>query len=55
MIELPIAIKVSPLEFLDTVDKNKTEWVDEIDITFTSDLQNMTFCTLYNPTEINAL
>ena len=43
MIVLPIVIGVSPLDFLDTVDKDITEDVDKIDITTTSDLRDMTF------------
>ena len=43
MIELPIAIKVSPIDFLDTLDRNITEDVDEIDIIFASDLDDFTF------------
>ena len=43
MIELPKVMRVSPLDFLDTVDENKTEVFDGIDIKFTSDLKDMTF------------
>ena len=43
MIELPIVIRVSPIDFQDTFDKNITEEVDEIDILFTSDLDDITF------------
>ena len=43
MIELPIVKKVSPIDFLDTVDESITEGVDEIDIKFTSDLHDITF------------
>ena len=43
MIDSPIAMRVSPLDFLDTIDKNITEEVDEIDIIFTSDLDDITF------------
>ena len=43
MIELPIVIRVSPLEFLDTVDRNINNEVDEINIIFISDLKDMTF------------
>ena len=43
MIELPIVIRVSPIDFLDTVDKSITEGVDEIDIIFTSDPHDITF------------
>ena len=43
MIELPIVIRVSPIDFLDTLDKNTTEKVDEIDIIILSDLDDITF------------
>ena len=43
LIDLPIVIRVSPLDFLDTVENNTTEEVDEIDIIFTSDLNDSTF------------
>ena len=42
-IELPIVLRVSALEFLDTVDKNITEEVDKIDIIFIFDLNDITF------------
>ena len=41
MIELPIVIRVSPLDFLDTLDRKINNEVDEINIIFISDL--MTF------------
>ena len=43
MIELLIVVRVLPLDFLDTVDKNITEEVEEINIIFTSDFKDMTF------------
>ena len=42
-IDLPIVIRVSALDFPDTVDKNITEEVDEINIIFISDLNDITF------------
>ena len=43
MIELPIVIRVSPLDFLDTFDRNIKDEVDEIVMIFVSDLKDMTF------------
>ena len=43
MIELPIVTRVSPLDFIDTVDKNRTAEVDEIIRIFISELKDMTF------------
>ena len=43
MIEISIVIRVSPLDFLETVHYNIIEEVGEINITFTSDLKDMTF------------
>ena len=43
MIELPIVLRVSPLDFLDTFDKNKNNEVDGINIILISDLKNITF------------
>ena len=43
MVELPIVIKVSPVDFLHTVDKDITGEVDEIDKIFTSNVKDMTF------------
>ena len=43
MIELPLVIRVPPLDFLDNFDKNITEQAVEINIIFKSDLQNMKF------------
>ena len=43
MIELPIVLRASPIDFLDTIDKNIIEEIDEIDIIFTSDLHDITF------------
>ena len=43
MIELPIVERVSPLDFLDTFDKNINDEVDEINILIVSDLRDMTF------------
>ena len=43
MIELPIVVRLSPLDFIDTFDRNINNEVDEINITFTSDLEDMTF------------
>ena len=42
MIELPIVIRVSPLDFLDTFDRNINNEVDDINIIFVSDLKDMT-------------
>ena len=46
MIELPIAVRVSPLDFLDTVDMIINNEVDEINIIFISDLKDMA-CSQY--------
>ena len=43
MIELPIVVKVSPLDFLDTFDKNINNEVDEMNIFFISNLKDITF------------
>ena len=43
MVELPIVIKVSPLDFLDTFGGNINLKVNEIDIIHTTDLKDMTF------------
>ena len=43
MIELPIVIRVSPLEFVDTFIRNINNEVDEINIIFISDLKDLTF------------
>ena len=43
MIELPIVVRVSPLDFLDTFDGNINNEVDEINIIFISDLDDITF------------
>ena len=43
MVELPIVIRVSPLDFLDTFDRNINNEVDEIDIIIISDLKDFTF------------
>ena len=43
MSELPIVIRVSPFDFLDTFDGNINNEVDEIDIIFISDLDDTTF------------
>ena len=43
MIELPIVIRMSPLDFLDTFDRNIYNEVDEIKIIFISDLDDITF------------
>ena len=48
MIDLPIVIRVSPLDFLDFVDKKITGEVGEIDIIFTSDHKDMTFLLYMN-------
>ena len=41
MIELPINVKVSPLDFLDPFDRNINHEVDEINIIFISDLKDI--------------
>ena len=41
--ELPLVIRVSPLVFPDTFDRNVTNEVDEINIKFISDLKDLTF------------
>ena len=43
MIELAIVIRVSPLDFLDTFDRNINNEVDEKNIILLSDLKDMTF------------
>ena len=43
MVELPLVIRVSPLDFLDTFDRNIKNEVDEINMKFISDLKDMTF------------
>ena len=43
MIELPIVIRVSPLDFLDSFDRNINNQVDEINLIFISDLDDITF------------
>ena len=43
MIEIPIEVRVTPLGFLDTFDRNIKDEVDEIDILFISDLKDMAF------------
>ena len=43
MIELPIAVRVTPLDFVDKFDRNMNYEVYEIDIFFISDLEDMTF------------
>ena len=43
MVELPIVIRVSLLDFLDTFGRNINNEGNEIDIIFTSDLKDMTF------------
>ena len=43
MIELPIVVTVSPLDFLDTLDRNLNNEVDKIKILFISDLKDITF------------
>ena len=43
MVELPIVVRVSALDFLDTVDRNINDEDDEIDIVFIFDLKDMTF------------
>ena len=42
MIELPIAVRVSPIVFLDTFDKNINDEVVEINIKFISDFKDTT-------------
>ena len=42
MIELPIVIRVSPLDFLDTFDRNINNEVDDINLIFVADLKDMT-------------
>ena len=42
-IELPLAITVSPIDFLKTFDKNINNEADEIKIMFISDLKDTTF------------
>ena len=43
MIELPIELRVSPLDFLVTFDRNINNGVDEINIIFISDFDDITF------------
>ena len=43
LIELPIVVRVSPLGFLDTSDRNIDNEFDEIKILFITDLKNITF------------
>ena len=43
LIEMPIVVRVSPLEFLDTFDRNINNKVDEINILFVSALKDITF------------
>ena len=43
MVELPIVKRVSLLDFLVTFDKKINDEVDEINITFVSDLRDITF------------
>ena len=43
MIELPIVIRVSPFDFLDTFGRNINNEVDEINIVFISNLVDITF------------
>ena len=43
MIELSIVVKVSPLDLLDTFDRNINNEVDEINLKFISDLKDVTF------------
>ena len=47
MIELPIVIRVSPLDFLDTFDKNINDEVDEKNIIFISDLKENNFFIIW--------
>ena len=50
MLELQIKIRVSPLDFLDTFDRNINNEVDEINIIFISDLKDITyFQCMYQP------
>ena len=55
MIELPILVKVSPLDFLDTFDRNINNEVDEINIIFISDVTDIKFFSLFGSTKTNAL
>ena len=41
MIELPIVVRVSPLDFLDTFDRNINNEVDEINIIFIFNLKDI--------------
>ena len=44
LIDLPIEVGVSPLDFLDTFDRNCiNDEVDEINVIFISDFKDMTF------------
>ena len=43
MIELPVVIEESPLDFLDTFDRNIDNEVDGINVIFISDLDDFTF------------
>ena len=43
MIELPIVVRVLPLDFLDCADKNINNSVDEINIIFLSYLEDISF------------
>ena len=43
MIELPIVVRISPLDFLNTFDRNINNEVDEIIIIFISDLKDNSF------------
>ena len=43
IIDLPIVKRMSPLDFLDTFDRNKNNEVDEVNIIFISNLEDMTF------------
>ena len=43
MIQLPIVVRVSPLDFVDTFDGNINNEVDEMNIMFISDLKDLTF------------
>ena len=42
MVELPLVLRVSPLDFLDTFDRNIKNEVHEINIIIISDLKDMT-------------
>ena len=42
-IEIPLVVRVSPVDFLDTFGRNINNEVDEIDIIFLSNLKDMTF------------